>query len=107
MLLSTVIFLPLVGALVSAFLPGSEPGQHRAWALFVSLLTFALSLALWFGFQAGAGAPEFQFETKLPWIASAGIGYHIGLDGVALLLVMLTTALTPVVILSAFTVSER
>jgi len=107
MLLSLVIFLPLLGALVAAFLPAAEPGQHRGWALFVSLLTFAVSLALWFGFDARPGAAEFQFETRLPWIASAGIGYHIGLDGVALLLVMLTTALTPVVILSAFTVGDR
>jgi NADH-quinone oxidoreductase subunit M len=106
-LLSLVVFLPLLGALVAAFLPAAEPGQHRGWALFVSLLTFAVSLALWAGFDARPGAPEFQFETRVPWIASAGIGYHIGLDGVALLLVMLTTALTPVVILSAFTVGDR
>jgi len=107
MLLSTVTFLPLGGALIAAFLPGGEKGQHRVWALIVSLATFGLSLALWFGFDASPFAPEFQFELKLPWIASAGIGYHIGLDGVALLLVMLTTALTPVVILSAFSVGER
>jgi len=106
-MLSTVVFLPLAGALVAAFLPAGEKGQHRGWALFVSLATFALSLALWFGFDSAAAAPEFQFEVKAPWIASAGIGYHVGLDGVALLLVMLTTALTPIVILSAFSVQDR
>ena len=81
--------------------PGSEARQHRALALVVSLLTFVLSLGLWFGFDASAAAPEFQFEQFVPWIPSIGIGYHVGLDGVALLLVMLTTVLMPIVILSA------
>src|SRR5512135_2104447 len=107
MLLATVIFLPLAGALVAALLPAGEPQQHRGWALFVSAATFAVSLGLWAGFDASMAAPEFQFEVNLPWVPSAGIGFHVGLDGVALLLVMLTTALTPVVILSAFTVGER
>jgi NADH-quinone oxidoreductase subunit M len=107
MLLATVIFLPLAGALVAALLPAGEPQQHRGWALLVSAATFAVSLALWGGFDASMGAPEFQFELSLPWIPSAGIGFHIGLDGVALLLVMLTTALTPIVILAAFSVTDR
>ncbi|HET7753142.1 MAG TPA: NADH-quinone oxidoreductase subunit M [Anaeromyxobacteraceae bacterium] len=101
-LLTIVIFLPLAGALLSAFLPAGEPGQHRAIALTVSLITFFLSLGLWFGFDASPAAAEFQFETKVPWIASLGIGFHIGLDGVALLLLMLTTALTPLVVLSTW-----
>jgi len=107
MLLATVIFLPLAGALVAALLPAGEPQQHRGWALFVSAATFAVSLALWAGFDASRGGAEFQFELNTPWIPSAGIGFHIGLDGVALLLVMLTTALTPIVILSAFSVENR
>jgi NADH-quinone oxidoreductase subunit M len=101
-LLSLVIFLPLAGALAAAFFPAAEPRQHRAIALVTSLATFLVSLGLWFGFDAAAGAPEFQFEVKAPWITTLGIGYHIGLDGVALLLVMLTTALTPITILSAW-----
>ncbi len=101
-LLNVVVFLPLVGALVAAMLPKGEANQHRTWALVVSLAVFFVSLGLWFGFDPSRGAPEFQFETNVPWIASLGIGYHVGLDGVALLLVMLTTALAPVVILSAW-----
>ena len=101
-ILSITIFLPLAGAILCAFLPGDEPTQHRGVAITFTLAAFFVSLALWFGFDpTGAGA-EFQFETKVPWIASLGIGYHVGLDGVALLLVMLTTALTPIVILSTF-----
>ncbi len=107
-LLSLVIFLPVAGAIAQSFFPAAEKGQHRAIALVVSLATFLLSLGLWFGFGSAPGAPEFQFEVKLPWIQTLGIGYHVGLDGVALLLVMLTTALTPITILSAWNaVQER
>jgi NADH-quinone oxidoreductase subunit M len=105
-LLTAVVFLPLLGALALALVPRDEVGQHRVVAFTVSLLTFALSLGLWFGFDAGGA--EFQFEVAAPWMPTLGIGYHVGLDGVALLLVMLTTVLTPVVILSAWkAVSER
>jgi NADH-quinone oxidoreductase subunit M len=101
-LLSVVLFLPLVGALAGAFFPAVEGGQHKVLALVVSIATFLASLGLWFGFDASPGAAEFQFEAKAAWITSLGIGYHVGLDGVALLLVMLTTALTPLVLLSAW-----
>jgi NADH-quinone oxidoreductase subunit M len=101
-LLIVVTFLPLLGALALALVPRDEPGQQRVITLCVSLLTFALSLFLWFGFDASPGAPEFQFEQMVRWMPSIGIGFHVGLDGVALLLYMLTTVLTPIVILSAW-----
>ncbi len=101
-LLTVVTFVPLVGALAAALLPRGEAGQHRALALVVSLVTLGLSLFLWIGFDASAGAAEFQFEETRAWMPSLGIGYHVGLDGVALLLVMLTTLLMPVVILSTW-----
>ncbi len=101
-LLSVVTFVPLAGAVAAALLPRDEAGQHRALALVVSLVTLALSFGLWFGFDASASAAEFQFEEKLAWMPSIGVGYHVGVDGVALLLVMLTTLLVPVVILSAW-----
>ncbi len=107
-LLTVVTFLPLLGALALVMVPRDEANQHRAIALGVSLLAFAMSLALWFGFDASPGAPEFQFELMVPWMPSIGIGFHVGLDGVALLLYMLTTVLSPIVILSAWTaVTER
>ncbi|HET6438891.1 MAG TPA: NADH-quinone oxidoreductase subunit M [Anaeromyxobacter sp.] len=107
-LLTVVVFLPLFGALALALIPRDEVGQHRTVALSVSLATFVLSLWLWFGFDAAVQAPEFQFESSAPWMPSLGIGYHVGLDGVALLLVLLTTVLTPVVLLSSWkAISER
>jgi NADH-quinone oxidoreductase subunit M len=101
-LLTVVTFVPLAGAVLLALIPRDEAGQHRAATLVFTLITFFLSLGLWFGFDASPSAPEFQFEVKQPWMASIGIGYHVGLDGVALLLVMLTTALMPIVILSTW-----
>jgi NADH-quinone oxidoreductase subunit M len=107
-LLNVVVFLPLAGALLAALLPRDEVRQHKALAFAVSLATFAASLWLWMGFDLSRGAPEFQFVTQAPWIASAGISYHVGLDGVALLLLMLTTALSPIVVLSSWNaVHER
>jgi len=105
-LLTVVTFLPVVGALALALVPRDEARQHRALAFVVSLVTMLASLGLWMGFDASPGAAEFQFEQFVPWVASLGIGYHVGLDGVALLLVMLTTILTPIVILSAWKAVE-
>jgi NADH-quinone oxidoreductase subunit M len=105
-LLSVVIFVPLLGALALALVPRDEPMQHRGIALTVSIATFLLSLGLWFGFDASAAAPEFQFQQEIQWMPTIGIGYHVGLDGVALLLVMLTTALTPIVFLSTWKAVE-
>jgi NADH-quinone oxidoreductase subunit M len=98
-LLSIVVFLPLLGALVAALLPRSEGSQHKGIALFTTIVTFALSLMLWTGFKPGSG---WQFEQKADWAPSLGFSYHVGLDGVALLLFMLTTFLGPIVILSAW-----
>ncbi|HET9554181.1 MAG TPA: NADH-quinone oxidoreductase subunit M [Anaeromyxobacteraceae bacterium] len=105
-LLSVVTFVPLAGAVLLALIPRDEARQHRALALVVTLVTLALSLGLWLGFDASPAAPEFQFEEKYPWMSSIGIGYHVGLDGVALLLVMLTTVLMPVVVLSTWRAVE-
>jgi NADH-quinone oxidoreductase subunit M len=105
-LLTVVTFLPAAGALGLVLVPRGEARQQKALALVVSLVTLAVSLRLWVGFDASPAAPEFQFEQFVPWVASIGIGYHVGLDGVALLLVMLTTVLTPIVILSAWKAIE-
>jgi NADH-quinone oxidoreductase subunit M len=105
-LLTVTTFIPALGALALVLVPGTEARQHKAFTFAVSLVTFFVSLGLWFGFDASPAAPEFQFEQMIPWVSSIGIGYHVGIDGVALLLVMLTTALTPIVVLSTWTAVE-
>jgi len=105
-LLSLVIFLPLAGAVVCAVLPRGEGGQHKAVALIASLATFFVSLQLWRGFSPQA-AGRYAFEEQAPWAPSLGFSYHIGLDGVALLLVLLTTFLGPIVVGSAWRFTEN
>jgi NADH-quinone oxidoreductase subunit M len=99
-LLSLVIFLPLFGAIVVLVLPRGEGGLHKGIALVTSIVTFLFSLALWTGFRTQSHG--WQFEQKADWAPSLGMSYHVGLDGVSLLLVMLTTFLGPIVVLSSW-----
>jgi NADH-quinone oxidoreductase subunit M len=93
-LLSTVTFLPAVGAVALALVPRRLDAVHRAGALGVALLTFLVSIPLWIRFD-GARA-DFQFEEVARWVPSLGVSYHVGIDGISLLLVLLTTFLTPI-----------
>src|SRR5512142_315915 len=98
-LLSILIFLPLAGALLLLLLRANER-LVKAAGLAVSLAVFLLSLPLYFAFDAnGAGM---QFEERIPWIGAFNASYHVGIDGVSLLLILLTTFLTPVVLLSSW-----
>jgi NADH-quinone oxidoreductase subunit M len=99
-LLSLVTLLPAAGALVLALLPTRPAALHRWLALGLSLVVFILSLAVWFRFDPDV--PSFQLQEQLSWIPQYGISYHIGVDGISLLLVMLTTLLIPVVILASW-----
>ena len=96
-ILSAVIFLPLLGALVIAFAPAR---WARQLALATALLTWVVSLALAAGFQAGIDG--FQFKEAAAWIPVFGIQYKLGVDGLSLALVVLTTTLTWISILSSF-----
>jgi len=106
-LLTVVTFLPVLGALALVVVPRGEASQHRGIAFLFALVTFLVSIGLWTGFDSSPGAPEFQFEQMVPWMPTIGIGYHVGIDGVALLLILLTTALAPIVILSAWKAVEE
>ncbi len=97
MLLNAVLWLPLAGFLLLLLVPRERVRAIRQFALGISLATFGLSLALLAGFDRGSAA--FQYETNLPWIASPVIRYHIGIDGISLWLVLLTTLLAPIGIL--------
>lgn len=94
-LLSLITFLPLLGSLLLLLLRGDK--TLKVTALAVSLVTFVLSLGLWIGWQAGEGG--MQFMESLPWVPEFGIGYSVGLDGISLPLVLLTTFLMPLVLL--------
>ena len=98
-LLSIVTFLPIVGAILVAALP-ERAAKGAAMAIAVAALV--ASIPLWFGFDVSASAPMWQFEEDHPWIAAFGIRYHLGIDGVSLLLVLLTTLLTPIVVAAGY-----
>jgi NADH-quinone oxidoreductase subunit M len=100
MLLTIILALPLVGAITVALLPRQEVRQARHMGVFFSILTALVSLLLLPGFKiAEAGM---QHELDLVWVKSLGIHFHVGVDGVSLWLVLLTTILTPIVMLSAY-----
>ena len=102
-ILSLVTFLPVVGALFVMVIRGDAPTvarNARMTALWTSLITFALSLYLWIDFDnADAG---FQFVERADWIPSMGISYHLGVDGISMLFVILSTFLTPLCILASW-----
>ncbi len=99
-LLTAVTFLPAAGGLVLALLPRRHVAAVRWGALGVALATLALALPLYAGFDAGSA--DFQFEVQARWVPALGVGYHLGVDGISLLLVLLTAFLTPVALVSAW-----
>ncbi len=98
-LLLAVLFLPAFGALWVMLTPREETSLHRGFGLGFSFVTFALSLAMLGPFDSSKGG--FQLLTEKAWIDSLGIQFKIGVDGISLWLVILTTFLTPLVLLSA------
>jgi NADH-quinone oxidoreductase subunit M len=105
MLLTAVTFLPALGGLVLLFAPRRVDAAFRVGGLGVSLVTFLLSVPLFVGFDADVAG--FQFEEARAWMPGFGISYHLGIDGISLLLVLLTTFLTPVALASAWHAIEH
>ena len=102
-------FFPLVGVLVLLFIPSENKTALRWTALITSLITFVISLwAFFFTGQYDVSSPDLQLVVNVPWIQVAGwnIDFHLGVDGLSILLVLLTTFLTPISILSTWTAVE-
>ena len=99
-LLSAIILTPWIGALVLAFAPRLSPKTSRALALLSSLSTLALGLVAWSGFNPDAG---YQFVEQRPWISVLNVSYHLGLDGMSLMLVLLTGLVAPAALLASAT----
>ena len=105
-ILSVVTFLPIVGAVFIALLRDDEAGVRNArWvALWTTLVTFVISLFLIWRFDASSA--DFQFLEKHPWLGGA-ITYSMGIDGISLPFVILTTALMPITILASWSAIQR
>jgi len=98
-LLSWIVFLPLVGVVALMVLPKLSNAAARGIAMVVLLADFLLSLRLLQGFQSIAGL---QFVERVDWLPQYGISYWLGVDGISLWLVLLTTFLGPLIVLSTF-----
>ena len=107
--LSVVIFAPLVGALFITFIRGDEAvivRNTRGVALWTSIITFLISLGIWINFDVNKIG--FQFEEKKYWIENLGLAYHLGVDGISLFFVILSTFLTVICILASWvTIRDR
>lgn len=105
--LNLVTFFPLVGVLVILFINRENSNAIRWIALIASTLTFGISL--WMLVQFNPADPDLQMVVNIPWIQVAGweISYFLGIDGLSILLVLLTTFLTPISILSTWTAVEE
>jgi NADH-quinone oxidoreductase subunit M len=99
-ILSLIIFAPLVGAVILAVVPGQNVRAVKAVALGTALVTFSLSIVAVLGFHIGD--PGFQYQETVSWIPFFGIQYQVGMDGISLLLVVLTTLLSWISILASF-----
>ncbi|MCZ8146813.1 MAG: NADH-quinone oxidoreductase subunit M, partial [Roseomonas sp.] len=102
-ILSLVTFLPLAGAFIIMMVRGEEEvvARNARWtALWTSLITFALSLVLWVRFDKASA--EFQFVERVDWLPDFGVSYHMGVDGISVLFVLLSTLLTPICILASW-----
>jgi NADH-quinone oxidoreductase subunit M len=104
-LLSAILFIPSLSALVLLLIPTSKPGFVRWYTLIASLIPFVLSIILWANFQPDA--PGFQFQEQYVWYSAIGSSLHLGVDGLSLTMVILTTLLTPLAILASFSVTDR
>ena len=103
--LSAVTFVPLLGALFIFTIarssnPEVEADNSRGMALFASIFTFGISLVIWFGFERGSA--DFQFVERVEWLPGFDISYHMGVDGISMMFVLLSTLLTPICILASW-----
>ena len=102
-ILSLVTFLPLVGAFFIVWIRGDAEvvaRNARYMALWTSIATFVLSLFIWFNFERGTA--EFQFVEEAVWFPGYNINYKMGVDGISMLFVMLSTLLTPLCVLASW-----
>jgi NADH-quinone oxidoreductase subunit M len=106
-ILSIIAYIPLAGALAIIFLiPKEKTGAIKAFATVVAAIDFLVSVPLWFAFQRGQAG--YQFVEHSSWIPSLGVEYRFGIDGISLLLLLLTTFIGVIAVYCSYTaISER
>jgi NADH-quinone oxidoreductase subunit M len=104
-ILTLILFTPVLSAVILALLPDNQETLLRWTSFILSFIPLGFSLALWFGFDRGL--PGFQFQEQYLWYPPINSSYHLGVDGISLTMVLLTTLLTPLAILASFSIKER
>ncbi len=99
-ILTAVTFLPAVGAVLVGLMPRGHERALKSTAFAVALLTFVVSLPLYGGFKPGVA--DYQFVESVAWMPTLGVSYHLGVDGISVLLVLLTTFLMPLSLLASW-----
>lgn len=99
-ILSILIFLPILLAIPVMFFKKGSDKAVKAYALVVSMITFIISIVLYFSFNTETG--EFQFVEKILWIKALNSYYYLGVDGISLLLILLTTLIFPISIIASY-----
>ena len=107
-LLTIILFTPTAAGLILLLLPGKRDNFYRWFALGASIIPFILTLVLWSRFNLTPTLQEpFQFVEKSAWYGAINASYHLGIDGISLPMVLLTTLLTPLAILASFSIKEK
>jgi NADH-quinone oxidoreductase subunit M len=104
-LLTLILFFPVLAAVVVLCLPKEALKAIRWTAFGLSLVPFLLTIALWAQFKTGQAG--FQFQEQASWYAAIHSTFHVGVDGLSLTMVLLTTLLTPVALLASFNITDR
>jgi NADH-quinone oxidoreductase subunit M len=104
-IVSIVTFLPLIGAFITLLLPENQPKLIKYFALFISVLSLGASVVMYTQFRAHTF--HFQLMEMMPWIPEYGVNYRVGVDGISLWLVMLTTLLSVISIWFSFYIDKR
>jgi NADH-quinone oxidoreductase subunit M len=104
-LLTLILFSPLVGAAVVLLLPSDEKKLIRWVALLFSLVPLVFSLVLWLEYDIGV--PGYQFEQQAIWYAPINASFHLGVDGISVSMILLTTILSPLAILTSYGIEDR
>lgn len=106
-ILTLILFSPLVGGLIVLLLPSGNNILVRRVALVLSLVPLVFTLNAWLNFGSAPVADGFRFQEQFAWYPAINSSYHLGVDGLSLSMVLLTTLLAPLAILASFSVEEK
>ncbi len=108
-ILTLITFIPLAGALLLMFIPKERPNTIKWFAIVVSFVPLVLSVIMWLNYKTGAAQfPHgIQFEVNLPWISQLGVNYRMGVDGVSVPMIFLTTLLVPICLIYSLIIETR